>query len=278
MIKLISLDVDGTLLDHHGKLPQANLEAIRAASQRGLHVIINSGRPIIAMDELLDTLNLPDPVSTLNGTLIFERESCGNWRELISYPVPASAFAAIYHPVKTSQLTTFFLTRNYGYVHHVKSDPDYLAWFDALMERNAFSNYIRLKNSPLVDHTGLEQPPYKIMFCSNVIDEIRRAYRALETINYPGLCIEGSSSDTVDVHQANTSKQQAIIYICKRLGIQQKEVMALGDHESDFELIKWAGVGAIMANARIYLKSIAPLIAPSNDQNGVAEMIHTYAL
>jgi hypothetical protein len=116
------------------------------------------------------------------------------------------------------------------------------------------------------------------MFCSDVPGEINTAYQALNSLQIPGLRVESSSLETVEIHDANAGKKQAIEFICRRMDIQRDEVMALGDHESDFSLIKWAGVGAIMANAQTNLKSIAPLVAPSNDRDGVAEMIYAYAL
>jgi len=278
MIKLISLDVDGTLLDKQGNLSEANLNAIRAAKKSGVHVIINSGRPLIAMFNLLETLKIDEPVITLTGGLIWQKDSLGNWRILSGHPIPSSAFNPIYRAIKHSQVTIFLFSRNYGYVHHKKTDPYYLNLFEEFMAKNSFLNYTPIAKPPFLAYKNLELPAYKIMFYSNQTDEIQDVYRVLEPIKFLDLEVEGSSPDTVDIHHAKSGKKQAVEFICQRLGIQQHEVLALGDHESDLDLIEWAGVGAIMANARIYLKSIAPLIAPSNESNGVAEMIHAYAI
>ena len=278
MIKLISLDVDGTLLDGHGKLSKNNLEAIQTASRRGIHIIINSGRPLVAMVNLLDTIKLIEPVITLTGSLILEKTSQAGWRELKSFPISQSVFAPIFPVVQANQLTTFFLTRNHGYVHHTRTNADYIQWFDALMERNDFTGYEILAASPLTDYTNLELPACKLMFCSHLPEVIHTASQELASLHLPGLLVESSSDETVEIHDTEAGKKQAIEFLCRRMGIQRDEVMALGDHESDFSLIEWAGVGAIMGNAHTSLKSIAPLVAPSNDRDGVAEMIHAYAL
>jgi Cof subfamily protein (haloacid dehalogenase superfamily) len=278
MIKLISLDVDGTLLDKNGKLSKVNLEAIHAAKERGVHIVINTGKPLSAILNLINDLGVSDPVITLTGGLILEKDANGIWQELYSFPVPIPAFQPIFQTIKNLPLSTFFFSKSQGYVHHIKQEASYLQKFRDTLKRNAVDEYQLISKSPLVDYADLEMPPYKIMFYSDIRSEIEQTYAALEKLHYPGLVMEGGSPDTVDVHLAQSGKRQGVELICKKYHIQRHEVMALGDHESDFDLIQWAGVGAIMANARIYLKAMAPLIAPSNESNGVAEMIHSYAL
>lgn len=278
MIKLISLDVDGTLLDSRGRLSRTNLEAIQSASQRGIHVIINTGRPLAAMVNLLEAIRLVEPLITLTGGLILEKDPAGKWRVVKSYPIPEAIFPAILPAVLANQLTTFFLTENHGYVHHVKKDSVYLRWFECLMERNDFTGYESVANSPLEQNDGLELPVIKLMFCSDKRGELTTATRALEAQRLPGLLVESSSRETVEIHDRQAGKRQAIEFICQRLGIAQDEVMALGDHESDLSLIRWAGVGAMMANGQRKLKLKSPLIAPSNEEDGVAQMINAYAV
>jgi Cof subfamily protein (haloacid dehalogenase superfamily) len=278
MIKLISLDVDGTLLDRKGKLSQTNLEAIQAAKKRGVHIVINTGKPLSAVINLINDLGVSDPVITLTGGLILGKNANGVWQELYNFPVPTPSLQPIFQTIKNIPLSTFFFSKSQCYVHHIKQEASYLQKFQDTLKRNTVNEYKLISKSPLLDYEDLEIPPYKIMFYSDIRREIEMTYSALDKLRYPGLMVEGGSADTVDVHLAQSGKRQGVELICKKLNIQRHEVMALGDHESDFELIQWAGVGAIMANARIYLKAMAPLIAPSNESNGVATMIHSYAL
>jgi Cof subfamily protein (haloacid dehalogenase superfamily) len=278
MIKLISLDVDGTLLDKQGCLPEANLNAIHSARERGIHVILNSGKPFSAISNLVEELEIDDPVITLTGGLILEKDTLGHWQVLNSYPVPQASFADIHEIVKYLPVSIFFFTRHTGYVYHLKKEHSYLQRFDDLLMRNAFPGYTLLAKSPLLEWKHLDLPVYKLMFYSDSEKEIRAVYEALSQLRFPGLMVEGSSRDTVDIHLAQTGKRQAIESICDRFQIERSEVMALGDHESDYDLIQWAGVGAVMANAKLFLKTDAPLIAPSNEEGGVAIMIQKYVL
>jgi Cof subfamily protein (haloacid dehalogenase superfamily) len=278
MIKLISLDIDGTLLDNQGHLPEANLEAVRSARERGIHIILNSGKPFSAISDLVEELGIEDPVISLTGGLILEKDTLGHWQVLNSYPIPEASFSEIHQIVKSLPLSIFFFTRQTSYIYHLNKDQSYLQRFDELLMRNAVPEYTLLVKSPLLDWKHLDLPVYKIMFYSDLEKEICATYDALNQLRFPGLVVEGSSRDTVDIHTARTGKRQAIESICRRFQIDRSEVMALGDHESDYDLIQWAGVGAVMANAKLFLKTDAPLIAPSNEEGGVAIMIQKYAL
>ena len=73
-------------------------------------------------------------------------------------------------------------------------------------------------------------------------------------------------------------KISAIETLCQSHNIQRSEVLALGDYDTDMEIIRWAGVGALMMDAPQSLKLQAPGIAPSNDDHGIAHMIRAFVV
>jgi len=278
MIKLISIDVDGTLLDSQGNLPMGNTDPIKKAKQKGIHIILNTGKPIGAIEDPYHILGLDDPVVTLTGGLVLENHQNRGWKMVRGSPIPTSTFAMIYQAVKDMKISTHFLTENITYIHHAINDVEYLEEFDEAMRKFSCMEYCVVPVSPLVDWAGLEMPPYKIMFFSDDKEEIERVWSALNGANIPGIISEYSSPRTVDVRTTDSGKKNAVIYLCHRYGIDRSEVMALGDHESDIELIQWAGIGAFMENGDQKYKAQAPLLAPSNDACGVATIIEKYAL
>lgn len=278
MIKLISIDVDGTLLDNQGNLPPGNIAPIRAAKQNGIHIILNTGKPVSAIIDPYQTLALDDPVITLTGGLVLEKHGNHQWKRMRGSPIPVASFDLIYQAIKDIKITTHFMTENLTYIHHVKNDPIYLEQFDDAMRKFSCLDYIVMPTSPLKCWQDLEMPPYKIMLFSEIIDEVKQAWDALNNVKIPGIISEFSSPHTVDVRAVDSGKKKAIAFLCEKYGINQSEVMALGDHESDMELIQWAGVGAFMSNGDAAMKAKAPLLAPSNDVCGVAVMIEKYAL
>lgn len=87
-----------------------------------------------------------------------------------------------------------------------------------------------------------------------------------------------SCTRTIDISPRPSGKLQAIQFLCGLYDLDPENVMALGDYETDLEVICWAGVGAVMANAPDFVRAKAPLLAPDNDQAGVATMIEEYVL
>ena len=89
------------------------------------------------------------------------------------------------------------------------------------MKRNDFTGYENLGVSPLSDYIHLELPVYKLMFCSDLPEEIHTAYQELASLHLPGLLVESSSDETVEIHDDEAGKKQAIEFLCRRMGIQR---------------------------------------------------------
>ncbi|MBN1538113.1 MAG: Cof-type HAD-IIB family hydrolase [Anaerolineales bacterium] len=278
MIKLISIDVDGTLLDSEGILPEGNMASIHAAKDKDIRIILNTGKPIDAIINVYNALELNAPVITMTGGLILDRNGDKHWKVLKSNPFPVAAFSDIYKVVQDIKVTTYFMNKGIMYVHHSNVDDGYINNFDDTMNRFSCREYEVVSNSPLLDWANLDMPTYKIMFFSDNYADMEQTWAALNYANIEGIISEFSSPYTVDVRTAASGKKNMVEFLCGQYQINQKEVMALGDQESDMELIQWAGVGALMENSDPELKKQAPLIAPSNDACGVANFIEKYAL
>jgi hydroxymethylpyrimidine pyrophosphatase-like HAD family hydrolase len=165
-----------------------------------------------------------------------------------------------------------------SYIYRGRQDQDYLTYFEGLLERNDFREYSYLENSPLVHPELIEPPILKIMFHSNEMEPVEEAYKRLSAVKDRTFTIGYSSPGTIDISPKSCGKRQAIEDLCARYEIQRSEVMALGDYETDLELIQWAGVGIVMGNAPATVKEQAPCIAPSNDHAGVATMLIRHVL
>lgn len=278
MIKLISIDMDGTLLDSQGNLPEGNIASIRAAKEKGIHIILNTGKPIDAIINEYNALELDDPIVTMTGGLILEINGNQNWKVLKGNPIPTSIFEAIYSAIRNIQITTHFMNEGITYVHHTDHNDEYIRHFVDSMNQYACLEYTVVENSPLLDWGNLKMPTYKIMFFNDNTEEVTRAGLALKAAKIPGIIAEFSSPHTVDVRTVESGKKNSIEYLCSLYHINPAEVMALGDHESDLELIQWAGVGALMGNADSTLKKQVSLVAPNNEDCGVAAIINAYAL
>lgn len=278
MIKLISLDMDGTLLDNQGNLPKGNMASIRAAKEKGIHIILNTGKPIDAIINEYHALELNDPVITMTGGLLLEKNGDRRWKVLKGNPIPSSAFLSIYNTIRNIKITTHFMNERITYIYHADSSDDYIKKFVDAMNKLSCLEYSIVSNSPLLDWANLDMPTYKIMFYSDNREDLERTWTALNEAKIAGIITEFSSPCTVDVRTTESGKKNMVAYLCSLYDIDRAEVMALGDHESDMELIQWAGVGALMENADPALRKQVRLLAPNNEACGVAAIIEEYAL
>ena len=84
--------------------------------------------------------------------------------------------------------------------------------------------------------------------------------------------------NNIEVNSENVHKGIALLWLAKRLGIKKEEIMAFGDGSNDLKMICDAGIGVAMANGIESVKAAADLIAKSNDEDGVAQIIDQYVL
>lgn len=279
-IKLISLDVDGTLLTSRGKLSQRNRVRIRSVLEKGVRVVLNTGKPHSTLKKLVRELGLVDPISCLGGALILDISDPDHWRALHAAVLPEDLLARLNELVGTLPLSVQINTENGDYFYHNhKSDPDYLHYFnDLYLVKNGFPSVRMLDSSPLESFSIDPCPVIKVTFHSDEDPPIDEAFRRIKAIEDEIIMIGYSCSRTIDISPRPSGKLQAIQHLCGLYGLGPENVMALGDYETDLELICWAGIGAVMANAPEFVRDQAPLVAPANDEAGVAQMIDSYVL
>lgn len=276
--RLISLDVDGTLLNDQGNLLPANRSTLLAARAQGIHIILNTGKPACTLIPLIDQLDIHDPAITLTGGLIVQYDNQKNWQIIKGYPISPSALQLLAFLFQNIPLNLFvFLeNRNLIYVnHHDSATNDYLKH---LLEKTNFQPYEMLNYSPLLDADVLAQPVYKVMVNSNDENQIETLYAHMRRTEIPGIQFHISAFGTIDIHAQETSKMIAMQYIANQLRVPSTQVIALGDNETDLDVVCWAGFGAIMANGPDSIRVQAPHIAPANQEAGVAYIVNQYLL
>lgn len=279
-IKLISLDVDGTLLSSAGKLSPRNQKVIQAAIAKGVRIVLNTGKPHCTLRKLARKLELVDPISCLGGALILDISDPDRWRPLHSAVLPEDLLVRLNELVGELPLSIQINTERGDYFYHNhKTDPGYLSYFnDLYLVKNGFPSVHILVDSPLERSDFDDSPVIKVTFHSDEDPPVDEAFHRIKTIEDEIVMIGYSCSRTIDISPRPSGKLQAIQFLCGLFDLEAKNVLALGDYETDLELIRWAGVGAVMANAPEFVREQAPILAPTNDQDGVARMIDEYVL
>ena len=261
-IKLIAVDIDGTLVNSKKEITQEVFAAIQDAKAAGVKVVIATGRPIAGVAKLLDELKLRDEgdyVVTFNGALVQETAT---GHEIISESLSYEDY-----------LDMEFLSRKLGvHMHAITKDGIYTA------NRNIGKYTVHestLVNMPIFYRTPEEMADKEIVKCM-FIDEPEILDAAIEI--YERYSINKSAPFHLELLKKGVDKGSAIIHLAEKLGFIKDETMAIGDEENDRAMLEVVGNPVVMENGNPELKKIAKYITKSNDESGVAHAIRTWVL
>jgi Cof subfamily protein (haloacid dehalogenase superfamily) len=274
-VRLIAIDIDGTLLDASSQLPAANREAITAATARGIEVALVTGRRFDFARIISQQLPCPLTMIVNNGALIKSKDGANHLRHLLPREIARSVLRAT--PQYRSGAAIVFDRARENQVIFEKID-----WNDrrqkGYFERNR--QYITIVD-PL--ESALTEDPIQVMYAGPVgrIREVAAVLRALPEASQFALALtEYESRDfaLVDVIHRACSKGAALAEWCARQGYARQEVMAIGDNLNDREMLEFAGVPVVMGNSVAELKTQGWRETLSNDEGGVAAAIAAYAM
>jgi Cof subfamily protein (haloacid dehalogenase superfamily) len=280
-IRLLALDIDGTLLDSHGRVPPANLAAIARAIAAGVEVSLATGRRYDFARPIFEQLPAPLTLILSNGAIVKARDGVTLMRRLLPREVARAVLARV--PQHRDSAAVVFDRRREGQVVFEAID-----WEHPLHHRFFASNRPFLSEvAPL--EACLTEDPIQVMFTGGcvamrtVFDDLRaplttRAPGASDTADYSVALTEYEHRDfsLVDVVQAGCSKGTALREWSERQGYRREEVMAMGDNLNDLEMLEFAGRPVLMGNALPELKARGWAITATNDDDGVARAIETF--
>jgi len=268
MIKLIALDLDGTLLNSDKKLSQRNRDALQAAADSGIQVVPATGRFFGAMPPVVQTMPFMNYALTINGAQVVNVHT-GEVIYEANMPLETAlsimdVLAELPVCYDCYQDNGAFMTGSLqDRVEEFTDNPHYIKMIRELRkpvpELRAF---LREKGAPI----------QKLQFFTR--DETFRQ-EALATFDtrFPGTKSTSSVQGNVEINAADGNKGSGLKALAKYLGIPIEEVMAFGDGSNDVTMLEAAGVGVAMANGVEEAKAAANYIAPSNDEDGVAQVI-----
>lgn len=263
MIKLITIDVDGTLVTPFKRLTQKNKDAIKRARDAGVHIALASGRPYSGMGPLVKELGLTEPGNFTicqNGSYIFDNEKA----DVISgtYQNPTD-LRIIDDLVKDFDVQISAMDHQSFYTRHKK--PNWYTKIDAKIS-NLPLQIISYDDFPSDKTFGriliLGRPSQVGKIWKNMPKDLRDNYYAVKT-----------APTLIEVMNPKTNKGYAIKVMADDLGIDQSEIMSIGNERNDIPMLEQAGFAVAMANAVDELKIHADFITKSNLQSGVGYAI-----
>lgn len=269
-IRLIAIDIDGTLLDSSFQVPAANIEALRGAHERGVEIALVTGRRHMFASPVAEALGFNVTMISSNGAIT--RSSDG--ARFHSDMLPAeTARAVVRHMAAFRGNTVLTFDREGKGALVVETTEELCASIRRWMDKNA--EYLELVK-PLED--AVTESPIQMMFCGPIA-RMREAQTALlasgmmEQIMTLRTQYDDRDLCIVDVLNQGCSKGHALRRWARHRGITPQQVMAIGDNFNDVEMLEFAGVPVIMGNASDELKQNGWMVTLGNDENGVAHAV-----
>ena len=285
MIKLLALDLDGTLLDSRGNIPEKNRAAIRAAEEMGVLVTIATGRRYRDARPVGLELELNAPLITHNGALL-------------KYAAGLETVACSLHTTETC-LEILRVGKGFGGDAMVSADPhskgtlyydrvsddnrplqSYLHWAATLHGDDAETAVLHVPElESVVPHhevihisfSGGCEAMYEMQRVLE--DELKDTVTLLATI-YPKL-----DFTLIDILPPNASKGVGVQKLAELNRLDREEVMVMGDNFNDLEMLEFAGTSVVMGNADASLLSRGEFYTTlSNDESGVAAAVEEFIL
>lgn len=276
-IKLIALDLDGTLFNNESKITPGNIKAINAAIQKGITVVISTGRPYAGMPfEQIKQTDINYSINT-NGSAIYEifpkKLICEEGMEP-DFVIPIIEFLL----TKDIHMDAFISGDSYTpfscvpagqkidvppelkrYILETRKRVDDLCEFiranHAIVQKMTL-NFYRDSKGTLVDRAAV----YEYL-------------KSNPSVN----CVSGGYNN-LEFTRSDVDKGVGLRSLASHLGIAIEETMAIGDTGNDIAILKAAGLGVAMGNATDDVKAVADVITGSNEEDGVASAIYKYAL
>ena len=270
-IRIILLDLDGTLLTHDKQLSPGNRAALERAVAMGIWIVPSTGRFYQGMPAVVRELPFVRYAVTINGAQVYDgKEDAVLHRAEIA---PAAAERVFDRLDALPVIYDCFLDgwgymdeRNYQRIDQFISDPRVNRMVKDLRRPvKDFRAFIRRENRPL----------QKIQMFFTDMDRRREELERLAR-DFPDMAVTSSISNNIEINEKHANKGEALAFLCRLLGVDQKDTMAFGDGSNDKSMILAAGVGVAMANADEELKAAADYVTDTNDADGVAKAMDKF--
>ena len=283
-MKIVAIDLDGTMLNQYGIVTQRTKQAIKRAQQRGIEVIIASGRPMDSIKAIAEEIKSEKYFISGNGAIIYDIQN-----DEIIYEntlkkqktldiIKICEENSIYYNIYTEkEIIAKNLQCNVLYYHKENLNKE---------EKNkTHINIVENIYDYIVDR---DEKVVKITICDNnqvIFNSIMRKLKEIEEIEVlevshmsRKIIRQGSVEVPIEyfyteISAQNVDKWNAIEFLKEKMQIKTEEIVAIGDNVNDKKMIENAGLGIAMGESTPVIKNVANQITGSNNEDGVAQAL-----
>lgn len=269
MIKLIALDLDGTLLNSEKNISEVNKEAIRKAKEKGVKIVLCTGRPLLGIERYLEELNLleeGDYSITYNGGLV-QKNNTGEI--LLEKTLSLENINELHQMGFDLGIPMNMIDLECVY------EPEYPEGRESLYQKLQSANLPFLERN--ITEFSAGHTFNKVVYCT-APDILEEAINNIPAAMKERYSMMRSRPVLYEVMHPEVNKGKGIESLCQLLGFTKENVMACGDEENDLAMLTYAGLPVAMENASESVKEFATFISKTNDEDGVAHAINKFVL
>lgn len=262
LIRLAAVDVDGTLLRSNGSLSRRSVEAVVAATRRGVKVVLATARPPRSTRKIYEVLGLDTLLISYNGAMIYDLV---RKRHVLHLPLAAKLAQAV---VKLARRVDPQVVVNVEVLDK---------WYTDRLDPSLPLESGETKGPDFVGPLTavLHVPATKLMFLAqpqriqDLSDRIQKKFGT-------EVAVTVSDHHILQVMHPQADKGIALSLVAAHYQIRQGQVMAIGDAPNDVGMLRWAGVGVAVENSWPQARQAADMVVPSNDDDGAAFALRQY--
>lgn len=276
--KMLVADMDYTLLNKEKKVSERNREAVKRAMEKGVHVVVATGRIYTSARVYAKLLGVNTPIIASNGAIIREA----------AFESPTDTEKTIYKHLlpREAVLEMIRLSHKYGLFCHFFTEDTIIAeklvnvslryteWNKYLGEEDKVK--IRIVDDLEKALTEWKLEPLKAV----VVDEDSDKIQAIrnDIVKTGIVTVSQSLKNNLEVMDKDVSKGNAVKILAQMFNFKREEIIAIGDNENDLSMIEYAGLGISMGNGEEVLKNAADYITGDYNEDGVAQAIEKFIL
>lgn len=267
--KLVAIDCDNTLIKHNGEIHKDNIKAINMLLEKGVKVVIATGRNDILVKDYMDEAGFKEEVVIgCNGASI--RDLKDNSIIQLNY-IPKDTMKKMIDICLENDIKAKIYTLYESYSTSEENAEDELKYIlthytkqltVSLEYKYEKDLYNLIDKKEFLKMVILEEDREKLL-------NIQSQFRKLEDIN-----AVVSAKNCLDIMKKGVSKGSALKDYANMLGIKQEEIVAIGDSENDLEMLNFANFSVAMGNADDFVKNACDMVTLTNDEGGVAYAIN----
>ena len=278
-IKIIALDLDGTLLDSQKRLSDGNRAALEEAAAKGVLIVPTTGRFFGMMPQSIRDLPFVRYAITINGAQVYDRET---GTAIVREEIPLDMALDIMRLLDGYDVIYDCYRSNWGWMTESLQNKaeDYATDAHYVKMVREFRNPVPELKAYL-ESTASEGDVQKVMlFARNTpgSEAVTKAITEAVRERFPQIKATSSTWNNLELNIATAHKGNSLRRFAEHLGYALDNCMALGDGTNDLSMIEAAGLGVAMSNAHPLVLAAADHVTASNDEDGVAKAIRDFAL